>query len=535
MKTLFQCLLAALFIDLVLIVPNHPDALNLAALTMVPLELPVILLLLWLLPTSSQWNRPIRLGLVLVLMLSIVGRVADYATHTAFDRGFNSIVDWDLITAGWLTLAGAIGLPSALAAAGATLIVIVIITLLLYWSVSVWANLSLSRSARSWAWTGATLALVLTITDVGFHRNHWTYNPPGDAFTAKTAINDGVQWSRTMAGLKGFSRSIENDPFAGQSALLSRLNQNDVLIVFVESYGRSSFDNPLYAQTHVPTLLAAEKRLEQKGLEMRSGWLQAPMVGGQSWLSHSTIASGLWIDNQGRYRMLLQSARPTLYHYAQQAGFQTMAVMPGIRLDWPEADYFGFDEILDAHNLGYQGEPFNWVTMPDQFTLSAFDRLVRQETARKPIFAQIALISSHAPWIPVAPVIDWAQVGDGTIFNQWANEGDSPDVVWRDADRVRDQFRQSVDYSLQVILSYAERQAPNSPLIIMLGDHEPARFVSQQPGRDVAIHMIGSPEQIAAIEHWRWTPGLIPAGDLPVWRMDHFRDQFITAYSEVAP
>jgi hypothetical protein len=108
-------------------------------------------------------------------------------------------------------------------------------------------------------------------------------------------------------------------------------------------------------------------------------------------------------------------------------------------------------------------------------------------------------------------------------------------VVWRDADRVRDQFRQSVDYSLQVILSYAERQAPNSPLIIMLGDHEPARFVSQQPGRDVAIHMIGSPEQIAAIEHWRWTPGLIPAGDLPVWRMDHFRDQFITAYSEVAP
>jgi hypothetical protein len=73
------------------------------------------------------------------------------------------------------------------------------------------------------------------------------------------------------------------------------------------------------------------------------------------------------------------------------------------------------------------------------------------------------------------------------------------------------------------------------PLIIILGDHEPARFVSQRAGREVAIHMIGTPSQIAAIQDWQWTPGLIPAADLPVWRMDQFRDQFITAFSRIAP
>ena len=45
--------------------------------------------------------------------------------------------------------------------------------------------------------------------------------------------------------------------------------------------------------------------------------------------------------------------------------------MPAITLAWPEAGYFGYDRVLAAHDLGYRGLPFNWVTMPDQFTLAA--------------------------------------------------------------------------------------------------------------------------------------------------------------------
>ena len=102
---------------------------------------------------------------------------------------------------------------------------------------------------------------------------------------------------------------------------------------------------------------------------MRSGFLTAPMVGGQSWLAHASLLSGLWIDNQGRYRALLASPRRTLLHLAQAAGWRTAAVMPAITLAWPEAGYFGYDRVLAAADLGYRGLPFNWVTMPDQFTL----------------------------------------------------------------------------------------------------------------------------------------------------------------------
>ncbi len=65
---------------------------------------------------------------------------------------------------------------------------------------------------------------------------------------------------------------------------------------------------------------------------------------------------------------------------------------------------------------------------PTQYTLSAFERLVREPAREKgkPVMAEIALISSHAPWTPVARMIDWDDVGDGTAFDAQATSGDHP-------------------------------------------------------------------------------------------------------------
>jgi hypothetical protein len=144
----------------------------------------------------------------------------------------------------------------------------------------------------------------------------------------------------------------------------------------------------------------------------------------------------------------LASGRQTLFHIAADAGFHTAAVMPQITLDWPEATLMGFETVLAAADLGYAGLPFNWVTMPDQFTFAALDRLLRDGGDKRPLFAQVATGSSHAPWVPVPEIVDWDAIGDGRIFNEMAAAGDPPDVVWRDRDRVRDQYRQAIDYAL---------------------------------------------------------------------------------------
>ena len=309
----------------------------------------------------------------------------------------------------------------------------------------------------------------------------------------------------------------------------------DLVLVYVESYGRSSFDNPLYAPTHTATLTGLQSDLAARGLAMRSGWATAPMSGGQSWLAHGSVASGLWLDTQGRYRALLASPRRTLFHYAQEAGLRTVAIKPAHIFPWPEGAFFGFDAIYNAADLGYHGAPFNWVTMPDQFTLLALDRLERDRPDRPALLVQVALVSSHAPWVPVPELVAWEDVGDGTIFTPMALSGEAPEVVWRDHDRVRDQFRLAIDYSLQTVGAWAARHAADPPLIVMMGDHEPAGFVAGVPGRDVPVHVIGPADLVARFAAAGWTPGMLPASDLPPIRQDALRDLLLRSLTLTPP
>jgi hypothetical protein len=170
--------------------------------------------------------------------------------------------------------------------------------------------------------------------------------------------------------------------------------------------------------------------------------------------------------------------------------------------------------------------------MPDQFTLSALERRLLGRPGDDPLFAEVALISSHAPWVPIPPVIDWEDVGDGRVFDRWATSGDPPEVVWRDRDRVRLQYRKAIDYSIRVLGEFALRHADDPPLLVILGDHQPARFVSQSDSFDVPVHIIGPPALIADLDGWGWSYGLVPETQAPAWRMDVFRDRFLEAFSD---
>jgi hypothetical protein len=338
----------------------------------------------------------------------------------------------------------------------------------------------------------------------------------------------------TLADLRAFEIAAATDPLAGRADLLGAIDR-DVLVVFVESYGRASLDTPLYAETHRATLAAAEARLGALGLSMRSGLLTAPTRGGQSWLSHATFANGLWVDNQTSYGAALASGRRTLFHLAAEAGFHTAAVMPQITLDWPEADLMGFETVLAAADLGYAGQPFNWVTMPDQFTFAAMDRLLRDRAETRPYFVQMALGSSHAPWVPVPELVPWEAIGDGTIFDPMAAAGDPPDVVWRDRDRVREQYRLALDYALRVVFDYAARHAGDPPLILVLGDHQAAGFVALDERAEVPVHLIGPADLVEVAAGWGWSPGLIPGPEAAPLRMDEMRDLILQSFASQAP
>jgi hypothetical protein len=246
------------------------------------------------------------------------------------------------------------------------------------------------------------------------------------------------------------------------------------------------------------------------------------------------LLSGLWIDSQARYDRLIRSQQPSLNRLFAEAGWKTAAVMPAITMDWPDAAYYGYAQILPAAGLSYRGKPFNWIAMPDQYTLSAFERLVRGPERQRglPVMAEIALISSHAPWTPVARLLDWEAIGDGSVFNDQATSGDPPSVVWSDPERVRRQYIATIDYSLETLGSYMARFGKDT-VFIVLGDHQPAAIVTgPNASRAVPLHVVsGDAGLIASFKTQGFSTGMLPAATAHEWGMDEMRQVLIDRFT----
>lgn len=527
---LIRLVAAALALHLVLIQPNHPAAMTWRALLLVPLELPVLMLAL--VAVRGRALQVLRIALSGALTLLVILKTADFAMFTALARGFNPVADVMLIEAGLRLLAGSVGAVPAVLAGLAAILAAVGIGWAIWWATGVWGGLAAPRRTAWIAGTGALLSAVLAVAEIGQAMDRWSLgiSPPGAAFTARVGVERVVMVRDTLRDLRAFRIAARQDPFAEASGLLGRIDR-DVLVVFVESYGRTSLDTPFYAGMHRATLARNEAVLRDLGLAMVSGLVTSPTRGGQSWLAHATFANGLLVNDQTRYGAVLASGRETLFHIAARSGFRTAAVMPQITLDWPESAVMGFDKVLPAADLGYEGAAFNWVTMPDQFTFAALDRLVREDGTAAPSFVQVALGSSHAPWVPVPDLVAWETIGDGRVFNEMARSGPTPEEVWRDRDRVRAQYREAVDYALSVVFAYAARHAGDPPLMIVLGDHQAADFVALDTRAEVPVHVIGPPDLVAGIAHWGWADGLIPDASAPLRGMQDMRDLLIEAYS----
>ena len=135
--------------------------------------------------------------------------------------------------------------------------------------------------------------------------------------------------------------------------LLTGLRGKDVVLAFVESYGRDAVEDPNSRRpgrrrARRRRSSAARRRIRRPGAR----FLTSPTAGGGSWLAHATLLSGLWIDNQQRYDDLAASHRLTLTSAFRRANWRTVGVMPGNDSAWPESESLGYDRIYDATGHG---------------------------------------------------------------------------------------------------------------------------------------------------------------------------------------
>ncbi len=143
-------------------------------------------------------------------------------------------------------------------------------------------------------------------------------------------------------------------------------------MVFVESYGRVAVEHSWFSPIVDATLARTTGQLSDLGFHARSGWMRSPTFGGISWLAHSTLESGLWIDSQQRYDQVLASDRFTLAQAFGRAGWRTVGDVPSDPAGWPQGQrFYHYDQLYGASDVGYQGPKFSYAQMPDQYTFKA--------------------------------------------------------------------------------------------------------------------------------------------------------------------
>jgi hypothetical protein len=521
---------AGLAVLLALVVPDDYGRLTPLAVLTIPVEALLGVLVVLALPGRARPVGAAAGGAVLGVLTIL--KVLDLGFGVALARRFDPLFDWPLLRAGSEFVAESYGKPAQIAVlAGVALLTIAVPTLTALAAVRVSRIVAHRRTTALRTVAALGVAWIMSAA-FGVHAAPGL--PLAGWTTTDTAYTHTVQARAGIADQHTFARLTAVDDYrdTAPDRLLTGLRGKDVILAFVESYGRDAIEKPDLAPPVDALLDAGTHRLARAGFTARSGFLTSPTIGGGSWYAHATLQSGLWIDSQRRYTDFTTSHRFTLAAAFNRAGWRTAAVMPANSRDWPDGAVYRYHHQYDTRTLGYHGPRFAFSSIPDQYTLSAFQRLERQP-GHPPVFAQIDLLSSHAPWEPVPDQVDWHTLGDGSSYPQTSGAADSPSTTAeRDPHRVRTDYRHTIEYTLTSLISYLQTYGTHNTVLIILGDHQPSPIITgTNPNHDVPITIIAhDPPVLDRISGWGWQPGLNPSPQAPVWPMDAFRDKFLAAY-----
>jgi hypothetical protein len=298
-----------------------------------------------------------------------------------------------------------------------------------------------------------------------------------------------------------YARQIRLATLAASTALgpspamdsdFSRVKDADVFLIFVESYGAVSYDRRDISDRLVPSRLQLDAAIRETHRDVVSAYVESPTFGGSSWLAHLSLMSGIDVRDPETNAKLMTERRDTLVRAFNRGGFRTVALMPGMRLRWPEGAFYGFDEIYGADRLAYRGPEFGWFAIPDQFSLDRLDALEVTRPSRPPLFVVFPTISTHFPFSPTPPYQpDWRRIST-------AHPYDGPEIV-RAYARQPDWLNfapgyvDAIAYDFASIAGYLRLRPDRDFVMILIGDHQPAAAVSGAGASwNVPVHIIAS-------------------------------------------
>jgi hypothetical protein len=522
--------LAFVIVWAALVTPDSPSDLSVVGFLRIPLELLVFVAVASVLPTVP---RRILAGVVgPLLTVVVVFKALDIGFYDTFSRRFDLLSDKSYAGSGVSTLGDSIGSTNAHLVVVGIFVGIVVLLVLTTFSAFRLTRVAADHrrlALRAVAGAGVVWGLFWL---VGAQLVSQT--PVATTLSANVMGHEVGQFRADLHDQSVFAAQIKHDAFRNTppSQLLTALRGKDVLLVFVEAYGQQAVQGRPFSPEVAAVLSKGDKELGSAGFAARSGFLDSSTYGGISWLAHSTLQSGVWVDSQRRYNDLMTTDRFTLSDAFKEAGWRTVDDVPSNDYSWPQGtSYYHYDKLYDRRNVGYKGPTFTYASMPDQYSYAALQRLELSKTNRPPLFAEVDTVSSHMPWNRIPKQIPWNEVGNGSIYNRIPMDH-STGAFWSNPPRVQAAYGRSIVYSLSTLYSFIKRVNDKKLVVIALGDHQPLPIVSgHNSNHDVPISIIAhDPKVLKAIGSWGWNAGLQPNANAPVWPMSAFRNKFLDAF-----
>jgi hypothetical protein len=458
----------------------------------VSLELAVLLLALvaW-----TSFVRPLRttavVTLTLLVLAWVLGRYAEVTAPALYGRPVNLYWDAQHLpkVAAMLAEVGPWWLVGLLAVAATVLVAALVAAL-------AWCVGSVARALRVTAGRRALGALACGLVAL-YALGHWLDWPVRNKYSLPVSATF-LQQARFVVAA---SRANPNRDLPGlplPRSGLERLAGDDVLLLFLESYGAVTYDEPAIARAVAPARDELAHAAAETGRHVVSAYVSSPTFGGGSWLAHASFMSGVEVRDSGDYMLLLTQERETWPKLFRAAGYRAIAAMPGMRGAWPEGAFYGFDALYDEHALDYRGPDFGWWRIPDQFSLARVAELEAKGGSHAPLLIFMPTINTHIPFLPVPPYqADWRRVLESDAYP--AEDVEASLARAPDWEALGGAFADSFVYTFTYLAGYVRDRPTADETLLIIGDHQPAASVAGVGARwDVPVHVVTRRADIAA-------------------------------------
>jgi hypothetical protein len=366
---------------------------------------------------------------------------------------------------------------------------------------------------RRWAIGLTAAALVLVIANYAGWRATWSFvSKPviptywKQATLIATALSPRAV-DRELPGAPALDQAMRAP--AGQA--LAALAGRDVYLIFMESVGAVTYDQPDAAGALRHTHQRFVQDLRDGGLDVVSAFWRAPTFGGASDLSHLSLLSGIDLSDPHRHDLLLTTQRPTLLTLFKAQGYEIHGLYPAVAWEWPERSFYGFDQYEERRTLGYRGPSLGYWHVPDQFALARYEQKHPRQPGTPPRLLFFPTITCHFPFSPVPPYEeDWSRVLSDEPFDPQALQRALAEKV--DWVNMLPAYVRMVDYTYRVLGGFMRQPEPRETVYVLIGDHQPTANISGEGAPwDVPVHIVSrDPALLQRLAPFGFAPGMNP-------------------------